>query len=194
MEDKIYLAAPFFNSVQVELCRRIESEFKGAGIKLVSPRLQHGNGSGGPTPKITTAEQAHEVYVRNVNDLLECTAVLAVVDWLLPEKQQVRVMEEVAGELIKGFETYSLISRSGPLNLPDSGTVWEMGYAAADNKRIAVYKHLKDGKLNLMLSASAEGILYGWEALEQFVWADVAMQSRGLVSWGACRPWNGGIV
>jgi hypothetical protein len=77
----------------------------------------------------------------------------------------------------------------GPLNLPDTGTVWEMGFAYAVNmfsRRMDIYGFTtrpRTDKLNLMLTKSCKGVISGLEELTKFLKGEESV----------AKPWEGHI-
>ena len=115
---KVYIAAPFFNPIQLDLVKNIESILKENGIKFFSPRYM------GTLKDMTPEEQAnsHEtIYNANINNMNECTHMVAIVQ----EK--------------------------------DTGTIFEMGYFAAQRKDIVMYTE-QMGTVNVMLGQAAVGV------------------------------------
>jgi nucleoside 2-deoxyribosyltransferase len=118
-KPKFYLAGPFFNPAQVDLIKRLEDAFFAAGVDCFSPRSLDEN-KAGPIDR----QAAASIFRKDVQGLLHCNAVLAVLDWKLPEGEHIRLCDGETGTPGHGF-------LSGPLNIPDSGTVFEMGFAWA---------------------------------------------------------------
>lgn len=116
-QQQIYLAGPFFNPPQKDAALHVANLCSLCGCNFFSPLLA----GGGP---IKSPEHAAEVYARNCRELNRSAVVLVQLEWLLPESQRVHVIQErsALGE--------GLMVVSPPLNIPDSGTVWELGYAA----------------------------------------------------------------
>lgn len=125
-QHQIYLAGPFFNGPQHEAAIRIANLCAHYGVKYFSPLLA----GGGP---IKSPEHAAEVYSRNCRELNVSAVVLAQLEWLMEPDRQVRVVDPIGPT--------SGIFASPPLNIPDSGTVWELGYAACLKEiRLGGYK------------------------------------------------------
>jgi nucleoside 2-deoxyribosyltransferase len=120
-EKIFYIAGPFFNPDQLALIADIEKTFDLAGVKYFSPRLCDENKKGPPDKA-----GAEKIYERNSRNLLFCTHILAVVDWKLPIGDQIYLLRQAPAEP----EPFPV---GQPLNIPDSGTVWEMGAAQMRN-------------------------------------------------------------
>lgn len=189
---KFYLAGPFFNQPQIELIAAIELLMVDQCVPCFSPRQQHQRLTVPVEQRSTvdttikTAEQARKVFHCNVDNIDDCTHMLAVVDWLLLDKQEVRQVDVGMGDIMNGDSSVSLISKSGPLNLPDSGTVWEMGYAYSLKIPIILFR-TKETKLNVMLTQCAEGVVTGLPSLEKFL-------NRGDLNFTHAPIWKGSVI
>lgn len=176
-----YLAAPFFNPAQVALVERIEQLFEHNCVELFSPRKHPANTSGKPID----ADTAEDIFNGNIEGIQKARGVLAVLDYLLPEPQQLRL---VAPATIDDSEHAGSVEvfrpASGPLALPDSGTVWEMGHAYA-MMDIVGFTTNPHARLNLMLTQSCSGVLCGFGRLATWV-ADKCM--------GDVPKWTGKLI
>lgn len=70
----------------------------------------------------------------------------------------------------------------------DAGTMWEMGYAHALNKKVVAYSMVPGRGLNLMLAQSCVGFINGEEALKEFI------GTTGLVNWEAMNKVHEGEI
>ncbi len=140
----IYLAGPFFTSEQRACMFRIEDVLAAQNFQFISPRFQHG----GSDTVVNSALTAHRIFSRNLVDLDRCQCMLATID------SRCAVLDD----------------RTNPTEeiLPDSGTVWEIGYAYAMKKRIILFTESTEGRLNLMLTQCTAGVLYGWDHLQEY--------------------------
>lgn len=151
---RVYIAAPFFNPAQVAWCEDLEKRLTDVKWEFFSPRLQHDG-----KPDMTNPRYAAHTFVQNVRAIDWCNVMIANVDWLLPEGQEVRLLDSqqpMGGELL---------FKSGPLNLPDAGTMWELGLAFprkiyGSMAVILVTKacNREDWKPNLMLANCANAV------------------------------------
>jgi nucleoside 2-deoxyribosyltransferase len=116
-KDLWYIAGPFFNPAQSAVIDMIEQTFTLSGVEAFSPRLCDENRKGPPTK-----EGAEIIFERNVKGLLKCSHMIAVLDWKLPAGQVIRGAKMVDHFIVDEWTT-------PPLNIPDSGTVFEMGAA-----------------------------------------------------------------
>jgi hypothetical protein len=74
---KLYLAAPFFNAEQLRVVEGIETTLENAGVKFFSPRRE------GVLVGLAPADRAahlQRIYQSNIDNILECSMMLAVVD------------------------------------------------------------------------------------------------------------------
>jgi hypothetical protein len=106
------------------------------------------------------------IFQANEDALSECDVLLAVLDYALPEGTKLGLCQE--GECSSSTLDWHLTTE---LNLPDNGTVWEMGYCRALGiPVIGFYPEPRAPEaLNLMLSHGTEGIVLGWEKLDYFM-------------------------
>lgn len=156
MNNTTYLAAPFFNPEQIRIVESIEGIYVGCGRPLFSPRLQD-QGTG--PKKILTEEDASRIFNNNYAAIRQCTAMVAVLDWLMPEGQLTAVINKVHDE-----------AQIMPINIPDTGTVMEMGMAYTLGIPIFGYtERSPEGKMNIMLAKACTGFLIGEHALFRFL-------------------------
>src|SRR4051812_46620217 len=85
---KWYLAAPFFNEPQKKLVEDLELLFCDEHVPLFSPRLCDEN-----KKKTITGDDAKVIFARNVDNILDCGCMLAVLDWKLPPEHEVAVIK-----------------------------------------------------------------------------------------------------
>jgi len=156
---KMYLAGPFFNSAQVELMATIEGAVAAAGFKAFSPRLHARQLGKGATP-----EQQRDTFDDDLVGLQEAGVVLAVLDWKLPDTE--RVLKEYWTNREGKLAWRS--SEDTILNIPDSGTVWEMGYAFSRNIPVVGFTE-NPRAVNLMLMQSCLGVVVGLKKLEEML-------------------------
>ena len=186
-KGKWYLAAPFFNPAQIALVEQIEAAFKMYDVQLFSPRQHPANKPG----HVLSDEDARDIFQRNWEAILGCTDMIAVVDWLLPPGHELYVLGWAAEQEIispaplqgsgqKPIGPLRGQKIAGPLNIPDTGTVWEMG-AAFGEGAIDIFMFTTrppTAALNVMLSQGAKGVFAGIEELNAFLSSGC---NRGLV-------------
>ena len=110
------------------------------------------------------------VFDRNADAIGKSDYVLAVISYELPSSQQL---------VLKTTETVIPACREADLyagtkevvvNLPDNGTVWEMGYARALNQPVIGYHPQEIPKnLNLMLSHGCNYLVCGEANLQEMI-------------------------
>lgn len=174
-----YIAAPFFNTAQIELVERIEVRFEKAKVPgFFSPRKTDTN-----QKKELTDVDARRIFDRNNDEMLMCDNVLVVLDWKMPVG-----LEIWPCEVERQDGTLAKVGRT-PLNIPDTGTVWEAGFIYGLNFRSKggqIPKNIygfterpKGDKVNIMLTQCLDGVIYGLEDLEKFLAGDSSVVTRG---------------
>jgi nucleoside 2-deoxyribosyltransferase len=172
---RVYLAGPFFNAAQIALIQEVEDALAAMNIPTFSPRKMALNDK--PTTTKPTPEQAAQIFRKDYEEITKSTHVIAVLDWALNPGVSLRLCKNDVGE------DGPLQPISDHLSLPDAGTVWEMGCAYALRVPVYLYTQNPAAKLNLMLSQSARGVLYGIDHLKTFLGAGM---DEDLLS-----PWKG---
>lgn len=154
MRPAVYIAGPFFNKRQQQLIMDVEEFLKLAGYDYYSPYSSQGR----EFKKIETPAVAEAIFMANVREIEECDVVLAVLDYLLPEDQRLCVVR--GGPVVAGYT---------PVKVPDSGTIWEIGFAYG--KRMPIVGLTMQSKatstLNLMMTQSLSAVCYGFEDLKK---------------------------
>lgn len=152
---KIYLAAPLFNPPQISLLKEIETALVGMGYEIFSPRLE--------TEKLKVPADVRKdpkawrpVFNVNVEGLEQCDIMVAVLDYPLPEHTKLCVTT---------WEPGADHPQLFPVQLPDAGTVWEMGYFFSSYRPIIGYTTRPLHELNLMLTQCLVGIVSSVEQL-----------------------------
>jgi len=116
-------------------------------------------------------ESPGEVTKRNIEAIYNSQYMLAQLDYpLMPAERM-------------GIENTITWKRT-EVSLPDSGTVWEMGYASALGKKVFGYTTTPVVKLNLMLSQTVAGIV---DPLKFF-------GPGASMNWGQLRKYEGSNV
>lgn len=170
---RFYLAGPFFNAAQIEVINTLERFLDMHGYPYFSPRKMALNGN--PTSAKPNREQAEQIFRKDYQEICNCTHMLAVIDWAMNPNTSIRVCRdpawgEVPDDRTPGGHVAKLhATLSEHLAIPDSGTVWEMGCAYALRVPVYAYTERPANKMNLMLTQSARGVVYGPEALAAFL-------------------------
>jgi len=157
----IYLAGPFFNTAQNAHIKRIELCLAKYGLTYFTPRKSAASKEakdGGMTPGL-----AENIFEVNRLQIEATKIMLAILDWKLPLGQHVQLRK--AGETLVN------------LNLPDSGTIWEMGYAHALEVPIFGFRMDQENPLNVMLGRCCTGVISNFGELE--VWAQI-LSKKGV--------------
>lgn len=163
---RVYLAGPFFNDAQVRLVESIEQALDDSGLPYFSPRKMSLNGNSTTTKP--NKEQAGAIFRKDYEEICRSTHLLAVMDWTMNPRTSLRVVSE--HEVWENQENPNWYrALSGHLAFPDSGTVWEMGCAYALRVPVYLFTANPSARLNLMLSQSARGVIYGLEKLAPFL-------------------------
>jgi nucleoside 2-deoxyribosyltransferase len=169
---RVYLAGPFFNEKQIELIEKVETLLHAWNIQHFSPRKMTLNGN--PTTSKPTPESAKQIFKNDYHEICNSTHVIAVIDWALMPSTSLRIIKDssmVTDEHVHGESRATILS--GPIQIPDSGTVWEMGCAYALRVPVYLFTANPTSRLNLMLSQSARGVIYGFSHLENFLMNDM---------------------
>lgn len=163
----IYLAGPFFNREQHDHAVSMAEMVRKAGHVPIAP-VEQG------FEKVSSVEDAKRIFTKNVQDLHHADIMLAQLDYLLPQGKELRIVTK--GGVV-----------SGPLSIPDSGTVWEMGMAYALGLRKVGYIVSDVPKINVMLAQSCDGFLRGYAQISEFL-------NNGLVLPEDGHGWKGGLI
>lgn len=152
----IYIAAPFFNGAQKVIVRCIERAITWAGYSYYSPETDSGSLDLSPEMRGNSTFWK-QVFNNNVQAIKDSILMIAVLDYALPEGQELRVCDTRNG--------YDTVRR---VEIPDSGVVWEMGdaYQRVD---IVGYRELEPTTMNLMLAKTVTGMVYGLDNLADFL-------------------------
>ncbi len=161
----IYIAAPFFGKRQKGLLQEIArlGELVGRGLYFSS--------SADNILRRTSRVVGESVLAQNKKKIEEAEAVVAVLDWRFDDpatKLAVLTPEKVVA-----------------VSLPDTGTVWEMGYAVAAGKPVVgLTLQAVLGRQNLMLALSCVGFCYTLPQLAAYF----AHGKKSL------SPWKGAVL
>jgi nucleoside 2-deoxyribosyltransferase len=168
MKPKVFIASPLFNKNQVTIIEQIESALTKNEFEFYSARLH--SGSDKMTPDQRKDLRAWDpVYDSNVQGLEEARVMIAVLEYAMPEGQSLKLhfpQEECEDEMGR---PYTEGKPPLQIELPDPGTVWEMGYHRGHQKLVLGFHSDAAKHLNLMLSHGVDGLLKGFDALEGFL-------------------------
>lgn len=167
-----YLAAPFFNNAEMELVMYLEQQLDSFGIPYFSPRKDGGND--GRQADVTRNKR--EIFVANANAINECSGMIAILDRQMPKDKAVMLCK-------KERYTGNWIPDKGPLQQPDLGTVWEMGFAYSQCKPVYGFTERSAreiGTINLMLMEGCQFVFHGRVDLMGFLTADEGRQQSWI--------------
>ena len=148
MYTRIYLAGPFFNEVQEQHAISLRDSLRANGYIVYAPVSEKWEEGSRISPQ--------EIFGRNIRWMLQCDYALCQLDYPLLKNQKL------------GLDTYSVHAdtkeisvHKTEIDLPDSGTIWEMGFLFAQGKTIIGYyaETKKKRKLNLMLVNALNGFV-----------------------------------
>lgn len=151
-----YLAGPFFNHEQEHIIRRLEALMDVAGVPYFSPQKDAGKVEKGADPAVW-----QQVFDRNCGALGEMGWMLAVLPYALPDNAKLLLVTQPRRRPpeCKG------------VHLPDTGTVWEMGFAAA--RQVPVVGFVPDEfelkGINVMLARGMSDVVLGYKELEDLL-------------------------
>jgi nucleoside 2-deoxyribosyltransferase len=188
-KPKVFIAAPFFNSGQVAVVERIEQLCEKNGLPFYSARLHAGTV---PPEKKKDPTAWKPVFANDVQGIHDSDFLVAVLDYKFPNEDGGLYVHE------PGF-----VDDAFPIEIPDTGTVWEMGYAFSIGRPVVGFTLRSVEKLNLMLMLGVRGIVEGYEHLDTFLhgerkvtypirWRDAAGQPWEPV-WDALKTFRGEV-
>jgi len=166
---KIYIAAPLFNEPQRGIIATIEDIITSAGHEFLSPRL-------GSEPFLPPKDQRKNpaawlpLFNWNEQSIQECDLLLAVLAYALPPNERICAckLEPKHSEYTDLKVDITVPIRE--LELPDTGTVWEMGTARGLGKLVVGFHPTKKAEhLNVMLTHGCDGLLSGYSRLALFL-------------------------
>lgn len=163
---KIYLAGPFFNPIQEEHAKRLARTLEMRGYEIFAPVQQPWKEGSIISPEY--------IFKRNLLWMQECNFALCQLDYPMLSYQTLCICEENQEEPEE--ENWHKV-----IQLPDAGTVWEMGYLYALHKCIIGYCAEKTDSINLMLAQCLTG--YVKDPLEFF--------KQNEINWAYYHKWKG---
>lgn len=160
---KVYLAAPFFNPAQTKLCFDLEATMEDAGLVVFSPRKIF------VCPPDADDATRESTFKGNVEHIKKADCVVAVLDYLLPPEQSLRVIHSRMPEVgPREGCTQRANVLSGPIRVPDAGTVFEIGLAYQMKKPVVGFYKGDAKVVNLMLAKACRRIVVGIEEFESW--------------------------
>jgi nucleoside 2-deoxyribosyltransferase len=182
MQKTLFIASPLFNPFQHGIIGRIEDLCIAKGIEFYSARKDS-------EPFVPKGEDKKnpdawdKVFQNNEEGLQACHIMIAVLGYALPENQKFGLATGVD----HSFEHGVRMADFKHVEIPDSGTVWEMGYFRALGKPvIGFHPTRRADDINLMLTHGCDGLISGWDSLTDFFTERVAFDYDSIPS----RLWS----
>lgn len=191
MKPMVYLAGPFFNPAQTELIADLEITLESRDFPYYSPRIHSGSHLLSEDARRDPAAW-QPVFQKNYEALLTCGVLLAVTQYAMPRDHKLAICKQEG----MGFADapYHLLPIKTGLEIPDSGTVWEIGAVYMLNMMrqsvmtedprglnpvwvlnqppttvVGYHGGPPSNSVNLMLNKSLDHFLVGHEALSDFL-------------------------
>lgn len=174
MAKKVYIAGPFFNEAQDADIRRIEKLCEELGLDYYSPQIHSGSADIQPEDR-KNLDAWRPVFMSNVNALVSCDLLICCLNWALPPNQTVCLANWEQDPRSQSESCHSLVGDPVLLDIPDSGTVWEMGFTYCANQFQLLappmpiwgcYLQRAPKQVNLMLQMGTDRIITSFELLE----------------------------
>lgn len=156
----VYIAAPLFNEPQLDLIDAIEKAIESSGKTCYSPRRDSGSILMTPEEKKVMSNW-DPVFNSNVEAIHKADVMIAVLEYLMPPDMELLLFRDDQNNPGEG--------RFSAIRLPDTGTVWEMGYMRALGKPVVGFHTGETGQLNLMLSHGCNGFLKSMDDLDRYL-------------------------
>ena len=154
--NKIYLAGPFFNDAQNSWMDKLESKCEQLKVPYFSPRKAG----------YDIKDGWRTIFNADWKNILKNDLVLANINWDLPENQELMIASSE-------FNQYKDICNKPHgievAKFPDSGTIWEIGFAYGNKIPAIAYSQKPINKINLMITESVENILIGEQEIFKFL-------------------------
>jgi nucleoside 2-deoxyribosyltransferase len=173
-KPRVFIASPLFNGPQHAIIDSIEKLLGLYGFDYYSARQHSGSDKLSAEDK-KDLRKWDPVFQSNLDGLDECRVMIAVLEYALPEDKRMYLC--TGEEDGPGFNVLS----SQEMELPDAGTVWEMGYFRAQGKIVIGYHTDKAKHLNLMLSHGCDALIKGFENLDNFISGEATKYPASLV-------------
>ncbi len=156
---KIFLAGPFFNPAACEMLQGLLDHLEGLGHTVFCAMRD-----GKLVPKDATEEVRQKFFKLDVDQMFESELVVAMLDYPMPENQALHLVTM----------PYSTGPSSGlvvgpKVELPDAGTVFEMGLAYANGNTPIIGFTSSIKSLNLMLAQSCIATVENYRTLSEIV-------------------------
>lgn len=186
---KIYIAGPLFNPVQHATLEWMETTLTALRLPFYSPRLHSGSAELTPEQRQDPAAWLR-VFYRNLDELHTCDLLFAVLTYGMEPGRKLRICQHAQED--EAFEPF-ILEQLPSIAIPDTGTVWEMGYFRALGKPIVGYYEERPKALNLMLAHGTQGVLCTRLNAERFFSKGIAGASHinEIFDWSQCEDLQG---
>ena len=155
---KIFLAGPFFNPAACEMLQGLLDHLEGLGHTVFCAMRD-----GQFVPKDATEETRQKFFMLDVEQMFESELVVAMLDYPMPEGQILQHVVRLSSDKPGEHFAYA------PVELPDTGTVFEMGLAYANGNTPIIGFTSSIKSLNLMLAQSCIATVEDHATLSQIV-------------------------
>lgn len=167
----IYLAAPFFNVESKKVVQMLMDKLEQLGHKIWSPMRD-----GITCPKDADREMRLKVFNLDCEQLHWADCVVALLDYPLPIHQTLLLREK----------SPEGVSKDTPIQLPDPGTVFEIGYVNGLNAAGKQYRHVigymqQTAGSNLMVTEACDCVVDDLEKLERAIQFVEAIDDAALM-------------
>jgi nucleoside 2-deoxyribosyltransferase len=194
LRSPVYIAGPFFNPAQVAVIEEIEGILTERKYEHFSPRRDSGSADMTPEERKVMSNWK-PVFESNCIQIGISSLVLAVIEYVLPPDVLSGVLTPIEPEesyttpdpnifechghrQIRESRRFMWPHRFRPLAIPDTGTVWEMGFAQASMTPVVGYlPTARPEAMNLMLAQGVVGVISGPEQLQDFLTPGVHPQT-----------------
>jgi nucleoside 2-deoxyribosyltransferase len=160
-----FIASPLFNPEQIQIIKSIEVMLGQNDIGYYSARKHSGS-------HLLTPEEKQQVgrwkpvFKSNVDGLKKADVCIAVMNYVLPKGQSLALVE--SRKIGYASPLMHEVLRPG-LQIPDTGTVWEMGYLSARGIPVIGYIPEQTASLNLMLPFGCDTMARTVDDLEKLI-------------------------
>lgn len=148
---RIYLAAPFFTPEENAVCTRMAAIMRNNGHHVFEPSCLG-------IVRMSDPEDRLRIYQSNVAYLLDSDIVVAWLERDNGPDANLALVRRTPGSIVNNLTV---------MRLPDTGTVFEIGYAAALSKPVVGFRLDGSHKLNLMLTTPLIGLMTGFADLDR---------------------------
>lgn len=167
---KIYLAGPFFNSESKAVLNTILLQLEMLGHEVWAPMRD-----GITCPKDADREMRLKVFNLDCEQLHWADCVVALLDYPLPIHQTLFLREK----------SPEGVSKDTPIQLPDPGTVFEIGYVTGLNSTQEQYRYVigyaSTPGFNLMVAEGCDCVVSDLTQLERAMQLIKVLDDDGLM-------------